>query len=103
MLTQRRFVLYKPKVPHKKNKRLILNRFNEAFKIRLAKRQISHTSPTEVADAFNLRAAGTSVITRQTAAKWLNGETLLDHGYMAVLVSWLNLDLNQIYDLKQPS
>jgi len=56
-------------------------------------------TPTELADAFNLRANGTTVVTRQTTSKWLKGESLPDHGHMAVLVSWLNLDLNQIYNL----
>jgi hypothetical protein len=86
-------------VPHRKNKRQILIRFSEALGRALEPPAISALTPTKLSDAFNLRANGTTVITRQTASKWLNGETLPDHGHMAVLVSWLNLDLNQIYNL----
>ena len=93
------FFIKTPKVPHRKNKREILARFSKALRMASQKSRTSGVTPTELADAFNLRASGTTVITRQTASKWLNGETLPDHGHMAVLVSWLNLDLNKIYDL----
>ena len=86
-------------MPHRKNKQQVLIRFSEALRIALQNDGKTAVKPTELADAFNLRASGTTVITRQTASKWLNGETLPDHGHMAVLVSWTNLDLNQIYCL----
>ena len=88
-------------MPHRKNKRTVLTRFCRALTIALQNHQFHTLSPTSLSDAFNLRANGTTVITRQTASKWLNGETLPDHGHMAVLVSWLNLDLNQIYNLNE--
>jgi len=86
---------------HRKNKTTILKRFRSALAIALQNYQFASRSPTAFSDAFNLRANGTTVITRQTASKWLNGETLPDHGHMAVLVSWLNLDLNHIYNLTE--
>jgi len=88
-------------MPHRKNKRTVLARFCRALEIALQHHQLDTLRPTAFSDAFNLRANGTTVITRQTASKWLNGETLPDHGHMAVLVSWLNLDLNQIYNLNE--
>jgi len=89
------------RMPYRKNKRTVLNRFRSALKIALQNHRFDTRSPTAFSDAFNLRANGTTVITRQTASKWLNGETVPDHGHMAVLVSWLNLDLNAIYNLNE--
>jgi len=88
-------------MPHRKNKKKILERFRSALAIALENHQFRTSSPTAFSDAYNLRANGTTVITRQTASKWLNGETLPDHGHMAVLVSWLHLDLNAIYNLSE--
>ncbi len=49
-------------------------------------------SAAKVADAFNLRAHGTSTISRETARKWLRGEAMPEIGKMQVLIHWLNLD-----------
>ena len=49
-------------------------------------------SAAKFADAFNLRAHGTSTITRETARKWLRGDALPEIGKLRVLISWLHLD-----------
>ncbi len=49
-------------------------------------------SAAKFADAFNLRAHGTSTITRETARKWLRGDAIPEIGKMRVLIHWLNLD-----------
>lgn len=49
------------------------------------------------ADAFNLRAYGTSTISRQTALKWINGKGIPEPGHIYVLRDWLKIDLNQIF------
>ncbi len=49
-------------------------------------------SAAKFADAFNLRAYGTSTITRETARKWLRGDTMPEIGKMRVLIHWLNLN-----------
>lgn len=49
-------------------------------------------SAAKFADAFNLRARGTSTITRETARKWLRGDAMPEIGKMQVLIHWLNLD-----------
>ena len=49
-------------------------------------------SAAKFADAFNLRAYGTSTITRETARKWLRGDAIPEIGKMRVLIRWLNID-----------
>jgi hypothetical protein len=49
-------------------------------------------SAAKFADAFNLRAHGTSTISRETARKWLRGDALPEISKMRVLISWLQLD-----------
>ena len=50
------------------------------------------------ANDFNLRAYGTTTITRQTALKWLTGLAFPEPGHLLVITSWLELDLNEIFD-----
>ncbi len=49
-------------------------------------------SAAKFADAFNLRAHGTSTISRETARKWLRGEAMPEVGKIGVLIQWLNID-----------
>ena len=49
-------------------------------------------SASKFADAFNLRAHGTSTISRETARKWIRGDAMPEIGKLRVLVQWLNLD-----------
>lgn len=51
----------------------------------------------EFANAFNLRAHGTTTISRQTALKWINGKGIPEPGHLYVLREWLKVDLNQIF------
>jgi transcriptional regulator with XRE-family HTH domain len=49
-------------------------------------------SAAKLADAFNLRARGTTTITRETARKWLLGDAMPEIGKMRVLITWLDID-----------
>jgi hypothetical protein len=49
-------------------------------------------SAAKFADAFNLRAHGTSTISRETARKWLKGHAIPEIGKMRVLITWLGMD-----------
>lgn len=51
----------------------------------------------EFANAFNLRAHGTTTISRQTALKWIKGKGIPEPGHLYVLREWLTVDLNQIF------
>lgn len=86
-------------MPHRKNKKRVRDKFSAALKAASLEKCGNKISPTSLANSFNLRASGTTVITRQTASKWLKGEALPDHGHMVVLVRWLQLNLNDIYSI----
>lgn len=49
-------------------------------------------SAAKFADAFNLRAHGTTTISRETARKWLKGQAIPEIGKMRVLITWLGMD-----------
>ncbi len=74
------------------NRKLASHLFASALRDALADGQGRLPSAAKFADAFNLRAHGTSTITRETARKWLKGETMPEIGKMQVLIHWLNLD-----------
>lgn len=44
-----------------------------------------------LADQFNLRAEGTSTISRETARKWMRGKAVPQVGRLEVLIKWLGL------------
>ncbi len=65
---------------------------NKKLKLKFGKK----ISSAKFADQFNLRAYGTSTITRETARKWLNGECIPDLDKFPVLIEWLDLDVSKI-------
>ncbi len=74
------------------NRKLASRLFASALRDALADGQGQLPSAAKFADAFNLRAHGTSTITRETARKWLKGEAIPEIGKMQVLIHWLNLN-----------
>jgi hypothetical protein len=88
-------------MPHTKNKKEIQSNFSNALSDALTSRYGVIVSATRLADEFNLRASGTTTISRQTALKWIKGTTLPDAGRMKVLAEWLDLDLNDIFKTNQ--
>lgn len=84
-------------MPHTKNKKEIQSSFSVALSRALDSRFDMKVSSTRLADEFNLRAAGTTTISRQTALKWIKGAALPDAGRLKVLAQWLDLDLNEIF------
>lgn len=49
-------------------------------------------SATFLANQFNLRAIGTTTITREAARKWLNGLAIPEMSRLQVLVNWLGMN-----------
>jgi len=47
---------------------------------------------------FNLRAHGTAPVTQESVRRWIRGESLPKPDHLIVLVQWLHLNLNEIYD-----
>ena len=81
------------------NRKLAGQLFAQAFKERLKEKYIRVPSAAKIADAFNLRAHGTSTISRETARKWLKGEGLPEIGKLNVLLKWLNLKPEDFLDI----
>jgi len=48
-------------------------------------------SAAKFSDAFNLRAHGTTTISRETARKWMRGEAIPELSRLKVLINWLGL------------
>ncbi len=65
---------------------------NKKLKLKFGKK----ISSAKFADQFNLRAYGTSTITRETARKWLNGECIPDLDKFPVMIEWLGVDISEI-------
>ena len=80
------------------NRQLILDRFSKKLKERLAEILGKGFSAQRLANEFNLRAHGTTTITRQTALNWLTGRDIPNVGRLYILKNWLNLDLNDIFN-----
>lgn len=53
------------------------------------------------ANQFNLRAYGTSTITRETARKWILGLSIPEIDKLIVLTEWLDLDISSIFKRKK--
>jgi hypothetical protein len=54
-------------------------------------------SATKFADKFNLRAHGTTTITRETARKWMLGLSVPEIDKLSILVKWLEIDPAEIF------
>lgn len=54
-------------------------------------------SATKFADQFNLRAYGTSTITRETARKWIAGLAVPEIDKLSILVEWLDIEPSEIF------
>ena len=74
----------------------IRNRYAEIMSLKLIDGEY-RINAVEFANAFNLRAHGTTTISRQTALKWINGKGIPESGHIYVLRDWLKIDLNQIF------
>jgi hypothetical protein len=74
------------------NRKLANHLFAHVLRQALVDNQGRTPSAAKFADAFNLRAHGTSTITRETARKWLRGDAMPELGKMGVLIKWLNID-----------
>ena len=74
----------------------IRNRYAEVMSLELIEGEY-RINAVKFANAFNLRAHGTTTISRQTALKWINGKGVPEPGHIYVLRDWLKIDLNQIF------
>jgi hypothetical protein len=59
-------------------------------------------SASKFADQFNLRAFGTTTVTRETSRKWIAGLAVPEIDKLCILVSWLELDPAEIFQTHIP-
>jgi hypothetical protein len=57
-------------------------------------------SASKFADDFNLRAVDTKTISRETARKWMRGESIPEINRLKVLIHWLKLNPSSFLDEK---
>ncbi len=81
----------------RENRDLILQRFSSKLNAAILHKYGTKFSAANFADQYNLRANGTTTITRQTALRWTSGKGFPDPGRLYVLVDWLDLDLKHIF------
>lgn len=85
----------------RENRDLILNRFSSKLNAAILEQYGTKFSAANFADQYNLRANGTTTITRQTALRWTSGQGFPDPGRLYVLVEWLDLDIKNIFKFDQ--
>lgn len=66
--------------------------FGEALRVALVNRLGKVPSATYLANQFNFRSHGTSAITRETARKWLTGQSIPEIERLNILIEWLGID-----------
>lgn len=64
----------------------------EAFKVGLFEKYALIPSNSFVAAQFNLRAHGTTVVSRETARKWSKGLALPSPSHLLTIIKWLQLN-----------
>ena len=81
----------------RENRDLILKRFSSHLNAAAASKYGEKFSGANFADQYNLRATGTTTISRQTALRWLSGKGFPDPGRLYNLIDWLDLHADEIF------
>ncbi len=81
----------------KDNKTITTERFSQALNRALFEKYGRSPSSTLLANDFNLRAYGTTTITRETARKWMRGLAIPEASKLKTLSEWLDLDLGSVF------
>ena len=74
------------------------NKFSHSLRESLKFHYGKLPSAEVVSRDFNLRAHGTTPVTQESVRRWIRGESLPKPDHLIVLVQWLHLNLNEIYD-----
>lgn len=73
------------------NRKIACDLFSRSLKDLLTAKYGYMPSAAKFSDAFNLRAHGTTTISRETARKWIRGEAIPELSRLKVLMNWLGL------------
>jgi len=75
----------------------VIERFQLAFRAGLINRFGEIPTASKLAIEFNLRNFQSKPISRESARKWINGQSIPESSRLKTLISWLNLDASFIY------
>jgi hypothetical protein len=75
----------------------VIERFHLAFRAGLINRFGKIPTASKLAIEFNLRNFQSKPISRESARKWINGQSMPETARLKTLISWLNLDAAFIY------
>ena len=75
----------------------MIERFQLAFRAGLINRFGEIPTASKLAIEFNLRNFQSKPISRESARKWINGQSIPETARLKTLIGWLNLDASFIY------
>jgi len=75
----------------------VIERFHSAFRAGLINRFGEIPTASKLAIEFNLRNFQSNPISRESARKWINGQSIPQTARLKTLIGWLNLDASFIY------
>jgi hypothetical protein len=82
------------------NKERAQKQFQVALHKALIKKYALVPSAARFSDDFNLHAAGTSTVSRETTRKWINGSAFPEVGHLVVLSDWLLISVDEIFSVE---
>ena len=75
----------------------MIERFHLAFRAGLINRFGEIPTASKLAIEFNLRNFQSKPVSRESARKWINGQSIPETARLKTLIGWLNLDASFIY------
>jgi hypothetical protein len=75
----------------------VIERFHLAFRAGLINRFGEIPTASKLAIEFNLRNFQSKPVSRESARKWINGQSIPETARLKTLIGWLNLDAAFIY------
>lgn len=75
----------------------VIERFYIAFSAGLINRFGEKPTANKLSIEFNIRNTQSGSISRETARKWINGQSLPSSQRLKMLISWLDMDASYIY------
>lgn len=77
--------------------KFVIERFHLAFRAGLINKFGKIPTANKLTIAFNHRNFQSNPISRESARKWINGQSMPEPERLKILISWLNLDASFIY------
>jgi hypothetical protein len=80
----------------------VTEQFGHVFREALKRSYGKLPTAASVARDFNLRCAGTSLVSQESARRWIRGRSMPDPERLAVLSTWLEIDYNAVFGCAAP-